>query len=162
MLRLLAIFVVLFFLVCWPHSTFAQQGETGYFPNTVLNDMSGKTVRFDSERHGSGVLYFAQDGRAFLWNPGRIEVQIGLWSGDTMRFLKGSPEILITIEGVMVTFPSGFENRLGIFAYLEANRIHDDLGITEVSEGDVLALEDGEPPCRTCRADMRFSEMLGN
>jgi hypothetical protein len=162
MLRVLAILAGLFFLAFWPKTTFAQQDEVGYFPDTVRNDLSGKTVRFDSERHGSGVLYFAQDGRAFLWNPGRLEIQIGLWSGDTIRFLKGSPSILNTIEGISVTFPSGFEDRLGIFAYLEASRIHDDLGVREVSEGDVLALEDGEPPCRTCRADMTFSKMLGN
>lgn len=161
MLRVLAITVVLLTLTGWPHLSHAQQAEPGYFPDTVQNDLAGMTVRFASARHGSGVLYFAPDGRAFMWEPGRIEVNIGLWSGDTMRLLQGSPKTLITEEVIAVTFPHSFEDRLGIFALLEANRIHDDLGVKELSEGDALGLEDGEPPCRTCRADMTLSQMLG-
>lgn len=158
---MLASFALLFVLTSWSHFAYARQDEAGYFPNTVRNDLSGQTVRFASERHGSGVLYFARDGRAFMWNPGRLEVQIGLWSGDTIRYLQGSPKTLLTDELIAVTFPHRFEDRLGVFAFLEANRISDDLGVKEVSDGDVLGLEDGQPPCRACRADMTFSQMLG-
>lgn len=161
MLRVLAIFPVLLALTGWPHVSYAQQAESEYYADTVRNDLSGKTVRFSSERHGSGVLYFTQDGRAFLWNPGVMEVHVGLWSGDTMRILQGSPKTLITEEVIAVTFPRGLEDRLGVFAFLEANRIYDDLGALEISDGDALGLEGGEPPCRMCRADMMFSRMLG-
>ena len=161
MLRVLAITVVLLTLTGWPHLSYAQQVEPGYFPDTVQNDLAGMTVRFASDRHGSGVLYFAPDGRAFMWRPGRIKVNIGHWSGDTMQSLQVSTKTLTTQELIVVTFPPSFKDRLGIFVFLEATRIHDDLGVKELSEGDALGLEDGEPPCRICRADMTFSRMLG-
>lgn len=161
MLRVLAVFAVFSLVMSWPHSTIAQQRAAVPAPSTVRNDLSDKTVRFTSEKYGSGVLYFAQDGRTFLWNPGRIEVQIGTWFGETIEIKSGPENTVTLIDVIWVTFPGNFNGQGHLFAALDANRIYEDLGVKEVSDGDVLALEDGEPPCRTCHADMTFSQMLG-
>lgn len=162
MLRVLSAVSVSSLLMGWPGNVFAQQDEAASTPSAVSNELAGKTARFLSDRHGSGVVYFAQDGRTFMWNPGQFDVLTGNWSGETIQISQGSPKTLTVIDIITVTFPDSFEDRGGVFAFLEANRIHDDLGVEEVSEGDILTLEDGKPPCRMCRVDMTFSQMLGN
>lgn len=162
MLRVLSAASVSSLLMGWPGYVLAQQGEAASTPSTVSNDLAGKTARFLSDRHGSGVVYFAQDGRTFMWNPGQFDVLTGNWSGETIQISQGTPKTLTVIDTITVTFPGSFADRGGIFAILEAKRIHDDLGVEEVSDGDILTLEDGEPPCRMCRVDMTFSQMLGN
>ena len=161
-LRVVTLLAVFFLMMGWPDFVFAQQDKPAYLPNTVPNELSGKTVRFASQLHGDGVLYFAQDGLALMWTPGRLDILIGTWSGDTIRSLKGPEKTLIINELILISLPRGHKGHLRLFAALEASRLRDDLGVKEVSDGDALALEDGEPPCRTCRADMTFSQMLSD
>ncbi len=168
MLRCLALLLFFPLSVVGPVSSFAQQRDSVGGSTAVTNALAGKTVRFTSDKYGSGVLYFAVDGRAFIWHPGKIEVSVGIWRGETFRVTMqpGTDQETVTVtETIVVQFPDGTEDNpvlvalSGLFAILDANDMAGDLGVQEVAEGDVIGLEDMKPPCRMCRAEMTFAQM---
>jgi hypothetical protein len=155
-------------LTIFPICSFAQQGQDINEGFAKANPLAGKTVRFLSEKCGSGVLYFSSDGRAFIWHPGRIDVSVGVWREETFRITHQpgtAHETISVTHTIAVQFPDRLESNpvlktfAGLFAYLDPNNIAGDLGVLEAADGDAVGLEDLRPPCRMCRVDMTFAQM---
>lgn len=170
MLRALKMGFLLSLLLALPMSALAQQESARAPLSTVVNTLSGKTARFNSERLGAGVIFFDQDGRALLWYPGQPDILIGHWTAETIRGTRGTKAEAFTNNLVALDFPNA-ENvhrietartRIGPLAYLDADQIEQDLAVKEVADGDVLHLSAGQSPCRMCSAEMTFAEMIGD
>lgn len=169
LLRALKMRFLFSLLMAWPMSALAQQESAQAPLSTAVNTLSGKTARFISERHGAGVLFFDQNGRALLWYPGQPDILIGRWTAETIRGTRGTKAEAFTRNLIVLDFPNAEDvhrietarTRIGPFAHLDADQIDQDIGVKEVGEGDVLHLAAGQPPCRMCNAEMTFAQMVG-
>lgn len=167
MSRMLAIGLVAFATGVLPVSVLAQHSEPSASPKPVIEVLSDKTIRFDSDEFGTGVQYFGLDGSVFLWFPGQRGISVGKWSDGTFR-LTSSPQtpdskrkqtsvglVCFRFSSAPRSRPTG--KRFGPYKCIRHGEIS--AATQEVADGDVLHLRSGKVPCRLCRPDMTLSQL---
>lgn len=168
LLRNLAAYLFGGLLCLWLLPVLAQQQPPTVPPHVANNTLSGKTARFVSDKFGNGVLYFAADGRAWLWYPGQPDITLGQWQVQNIHGTMGAKAEAFSYDIIALNFPNAEDihrieaarTRIGRYISLDATQLEQDLAVAEAAEGDILRLASGKPPCRLCRAEMTFAQML--
>ena len=138
---------------------------------TPYDGLTDKTLRFDSAEYGSGAIYLAPDGRAFLWIVGDVEVKSGFWMVETISETRqsetSSEPTTRDFDLFMLKF-SKSKRRIDLFPGLAGSEsfgvddMDKELGVVEKVDSDVLRLQDGTGPCRACREGMTISELVAS
>jgi hypothetical protein len=170
------VFVLWFwFLVALAPSTNAEETcePLGFFSCRVTpyDGLTDKTLRFDSAEYGSGAIYLAPDGRAFLWVVGDVKVKSGFWMVGTFpekgQSATSSEQTARYFDVFMLKFQKS-RRKINLFPGLDGSesfRVDDlakELGAVEKVDGDVLRLQNRTGPCRACREGMTISELVAS
>jgi hypothetical protein len=162
---------VLILFLGFAHAPAAQDAEFLKQQETTGEGIADKTLRFVSEQYGEGALYLSPDGEALLWLRGDYEVIAGDWYAEEWEeALESGTTPGATVRYFEVLFMEFPQNKPSVsqfqgVSWFEVLRVEDlasTLGVVESVDGDVLRLQEGEGPCRVCRAGMTISELVAS
>ena len=156
--------------ICSSHGALAEENAVS---DNVLPELSGKTFRLEGAEVNLGgapvvperthrFKYFAPDGKFYFWYVGTHVIKWGRWKvftrkGTVRRAGEDSPQPFLHESLCFSSInaePSEFDRRSCLHAR-ELNR-----QVVDSKAGDVLELKSGRVPCRMCRSDTSFDEVL--
>lgn len=134
---------------------------------TFERTLSGRTIFFSDDSHGTQIEYFAENGEAYLWYRGNRAANVGEWRSYAPQVEKNpGPPIGIGIGGIAVCFrysPRSYNpvtNRFGGQWQCEESTLFAER-ITAIVDGDPFNLQSGTlPAVMPSKSSLTIGEIL--